>query len=66
MRYNWSLPFLTGSNKFKGIEDIDSILKDMVGFVIFTPNVLFIPQRKENIDQWTCENDSNTSDFTKY
>lgn len=51
MRYNQSLPFLTGSNKFKGIEDIDSILKDLVGFAIFTPSVLLIPQRKENIDQ---------------
>lgn len=51
MRYNRSLPFLTGSNKFKGIEDIDNILKDMVGLVIFTPSVLFIPQRKENIEQ---------------
>lgn len=51
MRYNQSLPFLTGSNKFKGIEDIDSISKDLVGFAIFTPSVLLIPQRKENIDQ---------------
>lgn len=33
---------LTGLSKFKGTEDIDSILEDLVGFAIFIPSVLFI------------------------
>lgn len=36
---------LTGFSKFKGTEDIDSILEDLVGFAIFIPCIIYTVEK---------------------